>query len=102
MMVCGHIDLGASYNRRSESDSPENKGGKPMGRLLSKEDFIDNFGLNLSTRGVQEHVPRWKHAPGAYTSEELGILKDFEDLLRNSTLGAGSKFKKLKEIRSAG
>jgi hypothetical protein len=65
-----------------------------MGRLLGKEDFIDTFGLNLSRRTSRQHNPRWQEDPSIYTPEELQILKDFEDLIRNSTLGDDSKFKK--------
>ena len=70
-----------------------------MGRLLGKEDFIDTFGLNLSQRTSTEHHPRWKMDPSVYTPEELQILKDFDDLIRNSTLNDDSKFKKrLREL----
>lgn len=70
-----------------------------MGRLLGKEDFIDTFGLNLSRRTSPEHHPRWRMDPGVYTQEELQILKDFDDFIRNSTLSEDSKFKKrLREL----
>ena len=70
-----------------------------MGRLLGKEDFIDTFGLNLSRRKAPARNPRWEDDPGAYTREELQVLKDFENFIRNSTLDDDSKFKKkLKEL----
>ena len=70
-----------------------------MGRLLGKEDFIDTFGLNLSQRSSTNRSPRWQVDPSAYTSEELQVLRDFEDFIRNSTLDDDSKFKKrLKEL----
>ena len=70
-----------------------------MGRLLGKEDFIDTFGLNLSRRTTVEHHPRWEIDPAVYTPEELQILKDFDDFIRNSTLNDDSKFKKrLREL----
>ncbi len=65
-----------------------------MGRLLGKEDFIDTFGLNLSSGTKPERKPRWEEDPGAYTPEELQILKDFDDFIRNSTLDEDSKFKR--------
>jgi hypothetical protein len=96
ILVCGHKDLGASPSTPGEAENPSwgECGGKPMGRLLGKEDFIDTFGLNLSRRRVPERNPRWKEDPGAYTPEELQILKDFDDFIKNSTLDDDSKFKR--------
>ena len=69
-----------------------------MGRLLGKEDFIDTFGVNLNRQPL-ERKPSEVAEPADYTPEELQIFREFEDLLRGSTLDENSDFKrKLKEL----
>jgi hypothetical protein len=65
-----------------------------MGRLLRREDFIDTFGLNMTRRIAPEQAPRWEDEPGDYTLEELDILREFDNLIRGSTLDDDSDFKK--------
>jgi hypothetical protein len=73
-----------------------------MGRLLGKEDFIDTFGLNMTRHKPPKRTPRWELDTGDYTAEELDILREFDDLIRGSTLDDDSDFKKkLKALAEA-
>ncbi len=65
-----------------------------MGRLMDKEDFLDTFGLNLSSRVEIEETSRWETETEEYTEEERKVLRDFENFLKESTLGEDSNFKK--------
>ena len=70
-----------------------------MGRLLGKEDFIDTFGLDVNRRKPPERQPRKNFDPEEYTEDELTILREFENLIRGSTLDDSSDFKrKLKDL----
>ena len=70
-----------------------------MGRLLGKEDFIDTFGVNLTRGEPPKRKLRGQVDNGDYTPEELQIFREFENLLRGSTLDDDSDFKKkLKEL----
>ncbi len=69
-----------------------------MGRLLGKEDFIDTFGVNLNRQPLERKRSEVAE-PADYTPEELQIFREFESLLRGSTLDENSDFKrKLKEL----
>ena len=60
---------------------------------------IDTFGVNLNRRDPLRRKLAGQVDNGDYTPEELQIFREFENLLRGSTLDDDSDFKKkLKQL----